>query len=179
MQFGALSVTLAAGLDTNVPVTATIPAWALGGPHEIQAWVWAQSRPEVGALAVAELVVGATTSLTASLSPSVTVVADATPVDFAFVLTNTGDLGLEVSLSITSTAEVSPVDARPCSAVTHWRARAGERVRVEGGCVSHHRYGDEQRGIGQRHGDADSSGEGVHPAGAEIGKVIVANLRNL
>ena len=107
MRFGALSVTLAAGLDANVPVTATIPAWALGGPHEIQAWVWAQSRPEVGALAVAELVISATASLTASLSPSITVVADATPVDFALVLTNTGDLGLEVTLSITSTAEVS------------------------------------------------------------------------
>ncbi|MBK8835542.1 MAG: hypothetical protein IPO29_12075 [Anaerolineae bacterium] len=107
MQFGAPSVTLGPGSEIQIPVTLTIPPWALPGWHDIQAWVWSASEPAVGVLAVAGLEITSTAGMTASLSPPSIVVSDALPVDFALVISNTGEVSLDVTLSITSEAEVS------------------------------------------------------------------------
>ena len=107
MQFGAPSVTLGPGSEIQIPVTLTIPPWALPGWHDIQAWVWSASEPAVGVLAVAGLEITSTAGMTASLSPPSIVVSDALPVDFALVISNTGEVSLDVTLSITSEAELT------------------------------------------------------------------------
>jgi hypothetical protein len=106
MQFGMLSVSLAAGASTNVPVSLTVPGWALAGAHGLYAQVTAQAAPAVFAIASADLLISPTTALSASLSPA-QIVVGAAPAYFGLVITNTGDADLQVSLAVTSAANVA------------------------------------------------------------------------
>ncbi len=102
MQFGALSVTLAAGASANVPVSLTVPAWALADAHAVYAQVTSQAAPAVFAIATANLIISPTTALSASLSPAQIVVSSTAPAYFGLVITNTGDTDLQVSLAVAS-----------------------------------------------------------------------------
>jgi len=107
MQFGMLSVTLAAGASANVPVSLTVPGWALAGAHGLYAQVTAQAAPSVFASASANLIISPTTSLSAALSPAQIVVSSPAPAYFGLVITNTGGTDLQVSLAVTSAAIVA------------------------------------------------------------------------
>ena len=107
MQFGALSVALAAGASANVPVSITVPAWALAGAHAVYAQVTDQAASAVFAIATGELFISPTPSLSATLSPAQIVVSGPAPAYFGLVITNTGDTDLQVSLAVASAANVT------------------------------------------------------------------------
>jgi hypothetical protein len=90
-----------------VPVSLTVPAWALAGARAVFAQVTAQSAPAVSASAAAQLIVSPTAALTATLSPVQIVVSGAGPAYFGLVITNTGDADLQINLTTASAANVT------------------------------------------------------------------------